>query len=72
MFLFHVRSSRGIVVGTVTRLRSAQLRNCSLIPGKGKIFVSSPKESRPTLGPTEPSIQWITRAYSPEVNQAGE
>ena len=72
MFLFHERSSRCIVVSTVTRLRTGQLRNRSSNPGKSKILVSSPKESRPALGPTEPPVQWITRAYSPEVNQAGE
>ena len=70
--LFHEHSGRGIVVGTLTVLRTGQLRNRSLIPGKGKMFVSSPKDPRPALGPTEPSIPWITRAYSPEVNQAGE
>jgi hypothetical protein len=39
-------------------------------PGKGKIFLFS-KASRPTLGPTQPPIQWVSGAFSPGVKRPG-
>jgi hypothetical protein len=42
-----------------------------LTPGRGKIFLFT--ASRPALGPTQPSIQWVPVALSPGVKlSAGE
>jgi hypothetical protein len=35
-----------------------RLDSCGLIPSGGKIFLFS-KASKPTVGPTQPPIQWV-------------
>jgi hypothetical protein len=40
------------------------------IPGRSKIFLFS-TASRPALGPTQPRIQWVLGAASPEIKQEG-
>jgi hypothetical protein len=40
----------------------------SSIPYRGKIFMFS-TASRPALGPTQPSIQWVSEAISTEVRR---
>jgi hypothetical protein len=49
-------------------LQAGQPRDLSSSPGRSKIFLLS-KWSRPTLGPTEPSIQWVLGALSPGVKR---
>jgi hypothetical protein len=56
-------SSVGIVTGY-------SLNGQGLIPGRGKRFVLF-TVSRPTLGPTQPPLQWILEALSPGVKWPG-
>jgi hypothetical protein len=39
------------------------------VPGRGKRFFST--ASRPTLGPTQPPVQWVPGALSLGVKQSG-
>jgi hypothetical protein len=56
--------SRLISVTIVTRLWTGELRNPGLIPGRSKIFFSSPEAFRPALGPTQlPSILWVPGVF---------
>jgi hypothetical protein len=79
-----LRSSKGIIrsvliphhVATLLLLRysdwlrAGRLRGRSSIPGGGKNF-HFPTSSRPTLGPTQPPIQWVPGTLSPGVKRQG-
>jgi hypothetical protein len=56
--------SRDSSVGIATGYR---LGGLDLIPSRGKIFLLYSTESKPALGPTQPSIQWVLGVFSPGV-----
>jgi hypothetical protein len=51
-------------------LRTGRPRDRSSSPGRVKNFLFS-KSSRPALGSTQPPIQWVPGALSPEVKRPG-
>jgi hypothetical protein len=51
-------------------LRCGRPKGRSSSPGRGKNFLFS-SSSRPVLGPTQPTIQWILGALSPGVKRPG-
>jgi hypothetical protein len=58
--------SRGSVVGISARLQVWWQRDHASIPVRGKrVFCG------PALGPTQPPIQWTSRAFSPRVKRPG-
>jgi hypothetical protein len=71
MFYFHIGfctvRSRDSAVSIAT---GYGLDDRGSIPSKGKIFLFS-TASRPALGPTQPSIQYVLGALSPGVKQPG-
>jgi hypothetical protein len=58
-----VRGARGSSVSTVVRLLDAQP---ALVPSRGRFFCFS---SSSALGPTQPPIQWVPGALSPDVKR---
>jgi hypothetical protein len=63
MLTIHKKGSRDSAVSTAVGLRAGRPRVQSSSPGKGKNFLPS-TSSRPVLGPTQPPVQWETRALS--------
>jgi hypothetical protein len=48
----------------VTRIQTGRLRSRGSIPDKGQEISLVCISSRPTLGPTQPPIQWVQEAVS--------
>jgi hypothetical protein len=59
--------SRDITIGIAT---GYELNGRGSIPSRGKIFLFY-VASRPTLGPTQPPIQWVPRAGFPWIKRPG-
>jgi hypothetical protein len=67
LFLFVFKIIRKSHDGAVGIAAGCELAEESGSPERAKNFHLS-IFSRPPLGPNHPSIQWVARAYSPEVN----
>jgi hypothetical protein len=61
-----IRVGVGIATGYGLDEREVGVR----VPAESKIF-SSPRRSRPALGPSQPLIQWVPGAPSPRVKRQG-
>ena len=53
-----VRAGIACLVYEVTGLRAGRSRNRNSIPGRAKLFISSPKLPTSVFGTTQPSIKW--------------
>jgi hypothetical protein len=60
----HIVRSRHTVVGIETRLRAGQPRYTFSIPCQVHEVCRYPKACRPTLGSTQPTVQWVPRFSS--------
>jgi hypothetical protein len=47
------------------------LNSQSSIPVRGKKFFSTPQPLEPTLGPSQPPIQWVLGPISPGIKRPG-
>jgi hypothetical protein len=59
------------LVSAVTRLRSRRARNHGLIPGRGKIVLSSAKCSDRLCGGNQPLTVWVPGVLSLELRRQG-
>jgi hypothetical protein len=69
-YLLGTKGSRDRAVSIATGYGLDGPRGRNLSSGKGKVFLLS-TSSRPVLGPTQPSIQWVPGALSPGVKRPG-
>jgi hypothetical protein len=72
LFYFNETSypSQDSAVGIVTGYRLDDQEVEIRVPVGSRIFIS-PLSSRPALGPTQPSLQWVPEALSPGVKRPG-
>lgn len=59
-----VRVGITCLVFEVTGLLAGRSRNRGSMPGRDKLFISSPKLPTSVFGTTQPSIKWVPVAFS--------